>query len=246
MNQKKIEEIKEDYMLGLTYKEIEQKHSIKPNQLKWLIQKHKWKRKSNRKQAQKGNQNAKGNKGGTGAKAGNKNALTTGEYETILYDVLSEEEQSLYKKLEIQDKKNILQEEFKILTIRELRILKRIKELKDKNKDMNIERIIQRKYNSTIEKETETTTEAVNIITPLQKLEDALTRIQDQKRKCVDSLHKIENDDRRMELEIIRLEMEASKEDLSNNDNVKDDSFIKALQDSAESAWDDYEEETKK
>ena len=57
MNQKKIEEIKEDYMLGLTYKEIEQKHSIKPNQLKWLIQKHKWKRKSNRKQAQKGNQN---------------------------------------------------------------------------------------------------------------------------------------------------------------------------------------------
>ena len=47
-----------------------------------------------------------------------------------------------------------------------------------------------------------------------------------------------------MELEIIRLEMEASKEDLSNNDNVKDDSFIKALQDSAESAWDDYEEET--
>lgn len=244
MNQKKIEEIKEDYMLGLTYKEIEQKHSIKPNQLKWLIQKHKWKRKSNRKQAQKGNQNAKGNKGGTGAKIGNKNALTTGEYETILYDVLSEEEQSLYKKLEIQDKKNVLQEEFKILTIRELRILKRIKELKDKNKDMNIEKIIQRKYSSTIEKETETTTEAVNVITPLQKLEDALTRIQDQKRKCVDSLHKIENDDRRMELEIIRLEMEASKEDLSNNDNVKDDSFIKALQDSAESAWDDYEEET--
>lgn len=244
MNQKKIEEIKEDYMLGLTYKEIEQKHSIKPNQLKWLIQKHKWKRKSNRKQAQKGNQNAKGNKGGTGAKTGNKNALTTGEYETILYDVLSEEEQSLYKKLEIQDKKSVLQEEFKILTIRELRILKRIKELKDKNKDMNIEKIIQRKYSSTIEKETETTTEAVNVITPLQKLEDALTRIQDQKRKCVDSLHKIENDDRRMELEIIRLEMEASKEDLSNNDNVKDDSFIKALQDSAESAWDDYEEET--
>ena len=109
---------------------------------------------------------------------------------------------------------------------------------------MNIEKIIQRKYSSTIEKETETTTEAVNVITPLQKLEDALTRIQDQKRKCVDSLHKIENDDRRMELEIIRLEMEASKEDLSNNDNVKDDSFIKALQDSAESAWDDYEEET--
>ena len=125
-----------------------------------------------------------------------------------------------------------------------MRIVKRIKELKDKNKDMNIEKIIQRKYSSTIEKETETTTEAVNVITPLQKLEDALTRIQDQKRKCVDSLHKIENDDRRMELEIIRLEMEASKEDLSNNDNVKDDSFIKALQDSAESAWDDYEEET--
>lgn len=77
MTDEKIEEIKTDYMNGLTYKQIQDKHSIEPNQLKWIIQKNKWKRKSNRRKAQKGNKNAKGNKGGPGAEQGNKNAVTT-------------------------------------------------------------------------------------------------------------------------------------------------------------------------
>lgn len=46
---------------------------------------------------------------------------------------------------------------------------------------------------------------------------------------------------RRIELEFIRLEMEAAKKDNLDNEDIKDDSFIKALQDTTENAWDDYE-----
>lgn len=243
MTDEKIKKIKKDYINGLTYKQIQEKHSIEPNQLKWLIQKNKWKRPSNRKKAQKGNKNAVGNKGGPGAGEGNKNSVTTGEYETIFFDVLTETEKELYKKCNVEDKKKSLLEEVKIITIREYRIMNRIKKLQEKDKDMTVESITKRQYKSVLQDETETATQVTNIINPLQKLEDALTRVQEQKRKCIDSLHKIENDDRRLELEIIRLEMEAARDSSEDPENVKDDSFIKALNDSVESTWDDYDEE---
>lgn len=242
MTDKEIKKIKKDYMNGLTYKQIQEKHSIEPNQLKWIIQKNKWKRPSNRRKAQKGNQNAVGNSGGPGAGEENKNSVTTGEYETIFFDVLTDEEKELYKKFKTEDKKQSILEEIKLITIREYRIMNRIKKLQEKDKDMVVDSITKRQYKSTTEDQTETATQVISIITPLQKLEDALTRIQDQKRRCIDSLHKIENDDRRLELEIIRLEMEAAREGEKDPENAKDDSFIKALDDSVESAWDDYEQ----
>ena len=192
-----------------------------------------------------GNKNALGNSGGPGAETGNKRAVTTGEYETILVNVLSEEEKNIYENLKIDNKKQCIEEEYKMLTIREYRILKRIKNIQDKQKDMNIERIVKRQYNSDTSNETETVTEAINIVNPLQKLEDSLTRVQEAKRKCLDSLHKMETDNRKLELDLIRLEIEEAREDNSNNaEDMKDDSFKKAVQDSAESACDDYEDET--
>lgn len=243
MTDEEIKKIKKDYINGLTYKQIQEKHSIEPNQLKWLIQKNKWKRPSNRKKAQKGNKNAVGNKGGPGAGEGNKNAVTTGEHETIFFDVLTENEKKLYQKYTVEDKKQSLLEEVKLITIREYRIMNRIKKLQEKDKDMTVESITKRQYKSVLQDETETATQVTNIINPLQKLEDALTRVQEQKRKCIDSLHKIENDDRRLELEIIRLEMEAARDSSENPEDAKDDSFIKALNDSVESTWNDYEEQ---
>lgn len=242
MTDKEIKKIKKDYMNGLTYKQIQEKHSIEPNQLKWIIQKNKWKRPSNRRKAQKGNKNAVGNKGGPGAGEGNKNSLTTGEYETIFFEVLTDKEKELYQACKIEDKKQSILEEIKLITIREYRIMNRIKKLQEKDKDMVVDSITKRQYKSIIADNTETATQVISIITPLQKLEDALTRVQDQKRRCIDSLHKIENDDRRLELEIIRLEMEAARESEKDPENTKDDSFIKALDDSVESAWDDYEQ----
>ena len=243
MTDEQIKELKKDYMAGSTYKQLQDKYSITPNKIKWIIQKNNWKRKSNKRKAQKGNQNAKGNKGGKGAKKGNKNAVTTGEYETILLNELSDEEKLLYQSCEITDKVTEIKKQYKMLSLREFRITRRIKELQNKNKEMTIENITKRQYNSYGEDETETSTHATNTINILQKLDDSLSRIMEQKRRCIDSLHKIETDDRKIEIELIRLEREAAKDGASENENVTDDSFIKALENSVEDTWDDYEQE---
>lgn len=108
---------------------------------------------------------------------------------------------------------------------------------------MIIEDMTKRQYNSICEDETETSTHATNKINLLQKLEDSLTRVQEQKRKCIDSLHKIETDNRKLELDIIRLEREAAKDGAGTDDKIEDDSFIKALENSVEETWDDYEQD---
>ena len=126
-------EIEQEYKNGLTYKEIEKKHEITHEQLKYLIKKNNWKRDSNRSKVQKGNQNAKGNKGGR-APQKNKNALITGEYERIYKDVLDEYEIEIFNNYKSKDKKEEIIEEIKILTIRERRMLSRIAKLKNSYK----------------------------------------------------------------------------------------------------------------
>ena len=126
-----------------------------------------------------------------------------------------------------------------MLFVREFRITKRIENLTQKNKEMTVEYITK---NDNLDG-TGTSTHATNTINLIQKLDDSLSRIQEQKRKCIDSLHKIETDDRRLELDLIRLEMEAAREDSTNTEDLKDDSFIKALNDTTEGVWDDYRED---
>ncbi len=243
-----IEKIKQDYMAGLKYKEIQEKYNISNSQLIYYKQKYNWKRKSNRSQLLKENQRAVGNRGGPGAEKGNKRAVTTGEYETILYDAMTESEKALFNSIQIKDEADCLIEEYKMLKIREFRISKRITELQEKQKDMSIERIVKRQYKDNISSEkkttTETTTEATNIINHLQKLEDSLTKVQEAERKCLESIHKIGNDNRKLELDLIRLEREIAKDGNSESENMKDDSFIKALDDSVDSTWENYDEES--
>lgn len=240
----KISKIKKDYMAGKTYNQIAEKHDVTYNEVLYLIKKKKWKRESNLSKVKKGNKNAKGNKGGPGAEKGNKRALTTGEYETIYDDLLTEEERDILNNFELEDKKEQILSELKILTIRERRMLAKIKKLQD-GKEMNIVKITKSKSNGIAFRNdgTLTTTEAESTINTIQKLEEALTRIQEAKRRYIDSYHKIETDDRKLELDLIRLEREIAKEGSSDPENIKDDSFIKALDDSVESTWDDYEEE---
>lgn len=247
MSKKKLAKIEKDYNAGYTYKELAEKYKLTYNQVTYLVKKQKWKRQSNLSKTHIGNQNAKGNKGGPGATEGNKRALTTGEHENIFSTVFSEEENKVFNEYNVECKKQALQEELKVLTIREYRMLNRIKAIQDKNKDMTINSISKTNCQSTKwneENSTTTITHAENTILSIQKIEDALTRVQEAKRRCIDSLNKIENDNRKLELDIIRLEMEAAKEnELPDKENIQDDSFIKALQDTTEQIWENYEEE---
>ena len=240
----KISKIKRDYKAGKTYNQIAEKHGVTYNEVIYLVKKMKWTRESNLSKVKKGNQNAKGNKGGPGAEKRNKRALKTGEYETIYDDLLTDEEKQIMQQTELYDKKYQIMSEIKILSIREIRILKKIEDLRN-GKEMSIVKMSKSSSNNVSYRNngTLTTTEAESTTKIIKEFEESLTRVQEAKRRYLDSYHKIENDDRKLELELIRLEMEAARDDSSNTEDMKDDSFIQALNTSTEGAWNDYTEE---
>lgn len=197
MNEANIENIKNDYLQGMKYNDIIDKYNITLPELRSIIRTNKLTR--SRSEIKKGNTNSIGNKGGH-APEGNKNSVVTGEYENIYKDVLEPEELELYKKIKTDDREQLLIEEYKILTIREQRMLKRIQELKQRGKDMTINFIRNKKSKS----EVETVTDAEPTLNMIQRIEDGLTRVQEAKRKVLESLTKInlENENKTLNVNI--------------------------------------------
>lgn len=193
MTEADVKKIKKDYKRGMKYKDIIEKYNITHSELRSIIRKNKLTRTKSK--AQIGNKNAVGNKGGHGTE-NNKNAVTTGEYESIYQDVLEEDEIDLYKTLAVDDKEQLLINDYKILTIREKRMLMRIQRLKQQGKDMTID-FIRKKNTRTgkITEETETITEAEPTINMIQRIEDGLTRVQEAKRKTLESLAKLNSNE---------------------------------------------------
>jgi len=76
-----------------------------------------------------GNENAKGNRGGAAPK-GNKNSVRTGEYETIMWDFLNEDERQLFGEIETDP---LFQIDLTIreLSLRERRMMKRISRIEN-------------------------------------------------------------------------------------------------------------------
>lgn len=188
MNETKINEIKEDYLQGMKYNDIISKYNITLPELRSIIRKNKLTR--NRSQSQVGNQNAIGNKGGH-PPTGNNNAVVTGEYEKIYKEILDPEELEFYENYELEDTEELLLKEYKMLKIRENRMLKRISELKQRGKDMTINYIRNKKSKS----EVETITDAEPTLNLIQRIEEGLTRVQEAKRKCIESLSKLNNNE---------------------------------------------------
>ena len=189
MTQSKEEKIKTDYLNGMTYTDIFKKYNITLSDLKKIINQYKLTR--NKSELYKGNQNAKNNKGGKGATSNNNNAVVTGEYEKIYKNMLTEDEWALYKNYNISANDELqMQEyihEYKILTIRENRMMERIRKLERTEKDMTIGHI--KKKNSG--GDTETITEAEPTIDTIQRIEDGLTRVQEAKRKSRENMIKL-------------------------------------------------------
>lgn len=165
-----------------------------------------------------GNQNAKGNIGG-GAPFGNHNAVTHGAYQTIMWDTMTDEEKELSQDMDT-DPEFLLIEQIRILTIRERRFLKRIQEYEHNEKyksGIAIGSVTRsepkRSFSSEEEKELyeeriedkvqsgerlpgnaytlTTVSEATyNII---QRLEEGLTRCQNQKYRAIQELNHIQS-----------------------------------------------------
>ncbi|MGM0293150.1 MULTISPECIES: phage terminase small subunit [Enterococcus] len=153
-----------------------------------------------------GNQNAKGNKGNSRASPPkrNKNALKTGEYETIFFDTLSDDEKDIYSSLN-DDPSFALSEEIRLLKIRQLRMMKRIKKAEEGLNEEEVERLQQlRKIKTPIEKDgkkLEIKREAMQDIQVSRKvyrkiddilsIEDSLTRISNQLTKSIKQLNEL-------------------------------------------------------
>ena len=189
MTEAEIENIKNDYLHGMKYNDIMNKYDITQPELRSIIRRNKLTR--SKSEIQKGNQNAKRNKGGKGAKCNNSNAVVTGEYEQIYKDILTEEELKLYENYKISDNDELQMKEYiheyKILTIRENRMMKRIKKLEGTEKDMTIGHIKKKNSGGAIE----TITEAGPTIDTIQRIEDGLTRVQEAKRKSRENMIKL-------------------------------------------------------
>lgn len=197
MNESNVENIKNDYLQGMKYNDIINKYNITLPELRSIIRKNKLTR--SRSEIQKGNTSSIGNKGGY-APEGNKNAVVTGEYENIFAGCFSEEEKEIFNNKELNEKEELLFE-LQVLKIREGRMLKRIEELKQRGKDMTINFIRSKKSKS----ETETVTDAEPTLNMIQRIEDGLTRVQEAKRKVLESLAKlnITEDDRTLNVNLV-------------------------------------------
>lgn len=183
---------------------------------------------------QPGNQNAIGNHGGA-APEGNKNAVTTGEFETLLFDCLDPEEKQLAAAVP-NDKEQLLFQEIQLLTVRERRMLKRIENLRQADFTT-----VSRK--SGIEKGKMTDlSENRATLGQIQNIEDALTRVQARKQAAIDSLHRFGVDDARLEIELMKLDMATLK--LGGQETeVEEDGFLEALNTEAGDLWGDSDDD---
>ena len=174
---------------------------------------------------QPGNKNAVGH----GAPEQNKNAVTTGEFETLLFDYLDPEEKELAAAVP-QDKEQLLLQEIQLLTVRERRMLKRIHDLRQMDFTT-----VKKKKGTEKDKRTDLDEEHATL-GQIQNIEEALTRVQARKQAAIDSLHRYGVDDARLELESMRTELAMMKLD-HTEESVEDDGFMAALNAENDMLW---------
>ena len=170
---------------------------------------------TNRGGAPFGNQNAVGNKGNSRASPplGNKNAIKTGEYETIFADMLSDEEKDIYSNMN-DDPFFILNDEIRLLKVRQFRMMKRIKEVEKSLNDEEVERLQQlRKVKEPssiggkvvtvkreVLKDVQVTRKTFRKLDDILAIEDALTRVSNQLVKAIKQQKELAMSDSRISL----------------------------------------------
>lgn len=182
---------------------------------------------------QPGNKNAVGNNGG--APKQNKNAVTTGEFETLLFDCLDPEERRLVQAVPA-DKEKLLLQEIQLLTVRERRMLKRIENLKQAEFTT-----VKKKVGIEKDKQTDLDEDHATL-GQIQHIEDALTRVQARKQAAIDSLHRFGIDDAKLEIELMKVELASMKLAVQEVEQ-ENDGFLDALNADAAGLWGDVDDD---
>lgn len=155
-----------------------------------------------------------GNPGGPGPPRGNKNAVTTGEHETIWFDQLTEEEQGLYGRIST-DGLAQLADEIKLTTIRQRRMMQRIANLAGVPFTV-VERAFEQgeTVEGSIDKET---IKEEATLGQIQRIEEALTRVQERKAKLIELWHKLSGGDDDGAIDGLIAAIEASRRKAAEN-----------------------------
>lgn len=224
----RIEQAKAMYLEGRKLVEIASQLNLPEGTVRRWKSTHKWdnersdkksERSKRKKGGQPGNKNAVGNDGG--APEQNKNAVKTGEFESLFFNTLDQEEKQLIGMIQL-DKEQLLLQEIQLLTVRERRMLNRIEYLKQTAEDYTEEKtkgMTAVKYRSGIEKDKCTNlTEYTGVLGQIQAVEDALTRVQARRQRAIETLHKFGFDD--VKIEEMRAQIERlKKDDLSDKED---------------------------
>lgn len=189
--------------------------------------------------APKGNKNATGNRGGK-PPPGNKNAVTTGEYETIMWDYLDDDEKELFGAIET-DPLYQIDITIRELSIRQRRMMKRIKKLEDglteperrvlqELKDLKDIHVVEKdgvevkvpvKTSALVVTEIEET--QYRKLDDIMNIEEALTRISNQLVKAIKQKHDIERSrgEQPLKEELLQAQIDRIRVEV---DNLEDDS----------------------
>lgn len=178
------DEAYKDWLAGMKYKEIAEKHGVSLSAVKsWATRS--WKKekdattKSNQSQTKNkklrpkktgapfGNRNAAGHH--DGAPKRNQNAVKHGAYCKVFDDLLTDEERALVDKMGL-NKLDLIREEVQMLTIRERRLMAKIAEYKEIQSGIAVQ--------SLTKDGIKTTTTAVTTFEFIKVLESELTKVQ--------------------------------------------------------------------
>ena len=216
----RIEQAKAMYLQGAKLVEIASQLNLPEGTVRRWKSTHRWDSERSDKKSERSEKRKRGaqpgNKNSSGGPPGNKKAVTTGEFETLLFDCLDPEEQRLAQTVP-EDKQKLLMQEIQLLTVRERRMLKRIDLLRNSLDDSGVVSgdetgMTAVGHRKGIEKDKETDLlEYRGKLGQIQNIEDALTRVQARKQAAIDALHRYGVDDARLEIEMKRLDLAEMK-----------------------------------
>ena len=245
----RIEQAKEMYLAGEKLINIAKQLDLPEGTVRRWKCTHKWGERSNGTKSERSEKGTKvkrkrgaqpGNKNSSGGPPGNKKAVKTGEFETLLFDCLDEEEKRLIESTP-NDKQRLLVQEIGLLSVRERRMLKRIEAIKQSVGYLEDGGTEDGTTLVSVEVgEEETKKKYEGKLGQIQAIEEALTRVQAQKQRAVESLHKFGFNDAQIRLETKRIEMAARAAGEVEEEEIQDDGFLDALKGSVNADWEGW------
>ena len=245
----RISQAKAMYLQGTKLVEIASRLNLPEGTVRRWKSTHRWDSERSDKKSERSKKRKRGaqpgNKNSSGGPPGNKKAVTTGEFETLLFDCLEPEEQRLAQAVP-EDKQTLLMQEIQLLTVRERRMLKRIDLLRQSPDDSEEVSgaepgmpVVSHKMGIEKDKDTDLR-EYQGKLGQIQHIEEALTRVQARKQAAIDALHRYGVDDARLEIEMMKLDLAVLKLG-GQEQEIEDDGFLNALNVESDTLWGDVD-----